>query len=202
MKISILSFSLYMTALVLASCEGGNDKRPNNVSLSNKKDTSLDCLEQQRAFLKWYLVNFEKLDSVSNIIKYPKQMLSQLGSKKSNSSSTKYYQFNSENMNAYLDDLEKSGYFSKYYIDNKRKDMLKRGKILDANKQEEGPAYGFEFDEVFHTQEMYTIDNIADLKPDSSRRNAYIIQMMENFKWVLYVNNKNGKCVIDSITSE
>ena len=197
------SFYYISLLFITLSCKENNDQRLENSNKKISKNMILDkknqCLDKQKDFLAWYLDNYVVLDSTRSIIKYPKELLQDSYDSTYHFSTNSYYQFDSINLDKYLQRIKDTGYFSNQFIESKRVSMMARGKVLDELKQEDGPAEGFNFDEIFHTQEMYLSSNIATLKVDPKNSNNYILPIMEGFSWIIYTKKVGNTCLIDSI---
>lgn len=179
--------------------------------------THLDaCGERMKGFLRWYLslVDYEKPNPEYSGLNFKIPVTSETDSsvaasvRPENRSSTKYFQMDWRSVDSYLAMLEKSGYFSKSYLQEKRVSLLRRGKALDAAKMEDGEPEGFEADEVFWMMELYAPADIDGLRVyrglnTNVRNGVYELPESlpegEKFSFLLYTKVENGRCVIDSV---
>ena len=174
------------------------------------------CGERMKEFLRWYLdlVDYEKPHPEGSSIQFKIPITPESDSALAarvtpeQRSSTKYFQMDWRSVDSYLTMLEKSGYFSKSYLQEKRESLLRRGKALDAAKMEDGEPEGFEADEVFWMMELYAssdIDRLRIYRTSNAKVRDIIYELPEalpggeKFSFLLYTKTENDRCVIDSV---
>ena len=169
-----------------------------------------------KGFLHWYLslVDYEKPNPEYSGLNFKIPVTSETDSsvaasvRPENRSSTKYFQMDWRSVESYLAMLEKSGYFSKSYLQKKRASLLRRGKALDAAKMEDGEPEGFEADEVFWMMELYAtsdIDRLRVYRASNAKTRDGIYELPvalpgdAKSSFLLYTKKENNRCVIDSV---
>ncbi|MCB2378890.1 hypothetical protein LGH70_14910 [Hymenobacter sp. BT635] len=172
------------------------------------------CTTRLREFLRWYLAttDYENPDPNRLGFTFKIPVNAQTDSAVAASiapdqvSPTNYMQVDWPSVDNYLATLEKSGYFSRSYLQEKRASIERRGKAFDASHLEDGEPEGFEADEIFWMMELYAPADIAllsayrsaQLKPGAV---AYRLPAEgdPNFQFLLYTKKEQGRCVIDSV---
>lgn len=138
-----LSF-LFMTGLLISSCEGGDTKSANHetdsVLVENLvvKNDSVLVVETIHQFLSWYKEELIPLSRINLVDQLP----------------GKNYAVNMDSCRKFISALEQSGYFTPGYLAEKMKRFEEKKKALESDPQTEGPPYGFEFDQVMLVQDI------------------------------------------------
>jgi len=202
---------LYAT---LASCE--TPSRPAAVATLHTtplapRATAAD-LSRTQQFLRWYLAFSERRDtSVAPLLRYvlppagPERQAFLAQTAKNDVSPTGYIILHERKARNYLDSLQASGYFSAGFLVRYEASLQQRRAALIAEKQtENGAVPGFEADEIFNTQDLYQLADVASLTlaPRAEQSNTltavyHLPVGPESF--YLYTSRQARRIVIDRI---
>jgi hypothetical protein len=193
---------LFLTLFSFACNNESNQSRSNNsivrdsFAVSNDtltKDsnhTSLDCTNTIMAFLKWYKMNYEKVNSMQNAVVSLK-----------GDSANAQYRVDFDAAEKYLAKLRASGFFSDQFLQKTLQYFKRADENLVRTRQNEGPPEGFEFDLLLLTQESesllahYESSKIATIAPNQIK-----LVLPENTLYFT-VRGQQGNCIIDSIST-
>lgn len=154
--------------------------------------------ETVRKFLSWYVTNHDRLpgDFVENVL---------------SQDSTKFYSVNIAGTEKWLTAVQRSGYFSKVYLQDWRNYFQQYADTLRLLKQNDGPPRGFEYDFLLLSQEPDT--RVAELQQGTftakfPKPNRALVEMRgpqrdgwrEGLKFTLSKDN-TGQWLIDSIAN-
>jgi hypothetical protein len=213
-KFSLLQLPL---AVLLTSCSSPNSgelpSQPGPTKPAAASASGAPCLDRMKGFLRWYHRRFNAdHDTTTDFFNMPltgeEDSATLAKIPRSNISTTKYFQLNRPKLDVYIDTLRRSGYFSSSYLATMRASILERGQAVEEEKVTEGVLEGFDADEVMLTQDLYQLEDIGKLAPYQpanlkSGTSAYRLQLPsigeENFSWIFFVKQENGRCVVDSV---
>lgn len=154
-KINLLYFIQILLISSLLSCNDsidfnkkGNLPEINEDSLVSGNQKAVQV--QIFSFLEWYKSKFDTISSI-NLIIIP-------------DTEGGLYSINFNNIEEYLKVFVKSKFFSKSFINKKRKYFIDCDERMKREKQNSGPPIGLEYDIILQTQEIEnTFDSISKM---------------------------------------
>jgi hypothetical protein len=140
--------NIIIITLGVYSCSPDNRTAINNSINENVKSDTLKTLPQinfVKHFLTWFKQNRNSTLAIQLINR-----------------DDKYYKLDSTGVELYLKTLKKSGYFTDNYLDDLQGYIFSCGDFIRNEKQDDGPAYGFEGDLILKSNEVEDILNAVN----------------------------------------
>lgn len=186
-----LSF-LFMTGLLISSCESGDTKSANHETDSVLaespvvKNDSILVVEATHRFLSWYKDQLIPLSRINLVDQVP----------------GKNYAVNMDSCRKFISALEQSGYFTPGYLAEKMKGFEEKKKALESDPQTEGPPYGFEFDQVMLVQDIDSeLDSLGSFSvvQTSVRTDTALVDFTLYYEYEFMLVRQSGNWLIDRI---
>lgn len=191
-----------MGVFFLYSCkeETKNNITNDSITIEQKTDTNStnnkNFRENTIAFFKWYKNNRSKLDN----FKYLK------GGYSTENDSTAYY-IDKNEVEKYINEIEKSGFVSSKYINNLKEHLNSVSSDLEKEKIYSEVVDGLDYDLITKSQDdediLANIINIKLIKSDIEKHNASLsYKIMPTLKMKINFSLEKNKWLIDNYDFE
>ncbi|TGE17547.1 hypothetical protein [Hymenobacter elongatus] len=147
------------------------------------RDVATPCLTNIQSFYKWYLGVQDTVNYFANSIVFQ--------SDSTGESANRFYIVDRLKKSNYLNFLQKSGFFSKYFLERMNASLEYKMRHIEKIKQHDGEPEGFESDLILFTQDL---DPNTDNFRYKFRNNRVEVDNGENV--ILFYLSKD--CSIDS----
>ncbi|HVE61147.1 MAG TPA: hypothetical protein VNA26_04970 [Chitinophagaceae bacterium] len=176
---------------IFVSCISNEDNKPKEDRLTSENASDTKNPETVvHNFLKWYKNNDVRLNSIPLI-------------KGGAPDTTTFYSVDFTQTEKYLSELKKSGFLSDKYLNDLRTYFKSSNDSLKKYPQNDGPAYGFDFDFIMQSQDymdiMENIDSLKILSKKISGNSAtIIIDRLPKMKMAYGLSKQGNTWLIDT----